>query len=267
MVWAEAQRRRGSRGARQLYVTVPKPLVFPSEELPEEHVSETTRHLEARTTLYLLLRDALPGAAVGSDQFVYPDASNPRRCLSPDVFVKLDAREASFDNWKIWERGAPDVAVEIVSASDRGEAEWAVKLDRYQASGIAEVVRFDAEDEEHPLRLWDRVEDTLLERAPEGSELSACTALGLWWVVAPSGFGPMLRLARDQEGTQLLPTPGEERMRLTEALAEERKARTVAEHERMLEQDARKVAEDKLLAAEHELEKLRAELARARALR
>jgi Uma2 family endonuclease len=134
-------------------VRASKPLVFPSEERPEEHVSETKRHLEARTTLYLLLKDALPGDAIGSDQFVYPDASNPRKCLSPDVFVKLGAqsqraplagaREASFDNWKIWERGAPDVAVEIVSASDRSDAEWAVKFERYPASGIGEVVRFD----------------------------------------------------------------------------------------------------------------------------
>jgi Uma2 family endonuclease len=283
MAWVEAPAPPPFARGRRIYVTAPKPIAFPSEERPEEHVSETKRHLEARTALYLLLKDALPGAAVGSDQFVYSDASDPRKCLSPDVFVKLGAPlayGASFDNWKVWERGAPDVAVEIVSASDRSDAEWAAKLERYQASGIGEVVRFDAEDAKHPLRVWDRIDGDLIERAPESQDRHECAALGLWWTIVPSEFGPMPRLARDPSGAHLLPTPGEDRMRLAEALAEERKARTVAEHERMLEQhareraederqraeDERQRAEDKLLAAEREIVELRAELARARGL-
>ena len=254
-------------------MTAPKPLAFPSEEPPEEHVSETKRHLEARTALYLLLKDALPGAAIGSDQFVYSDASDPRKCLSPDAFVKLGAALPSFDSWKVWERGAPDLAVEIVSASDRSDADWAVKLDRYQASGIGEVVRFDPEDGAQPLRVWDRVDGDLIERAPESQDRYECEALRLWWTIVPSAYGPMLRLARDREGKDLLPTPSEDSLRLAEELTEERKARTVAEHERMLEQhareraeDERQRAEDKLLAAEREIVELRAELARARGL-
>src|SRR5262249_48305649 len=158
--------------------------------------------------------------------FVYVDAGNPRRSLSPDVFVKLGTRVASFDSWKIWERGAPDLAVEIVSSWDRYGAEWEEKLERYQSSGIGEVVRFGP-GAEQPLRVWDRIDDDLIERAPESSELRACEALVLWWVIVPSEHGPMLRLARDEKGSQLLPTPGEERLR--------------AEH-------ARTLAENKLLA-------------------
>jgi Uma2 family endonuclease len=176
-------------------------------------VSETKRHLEARTTLYLLLKDVLAGIAVGSDQFVYWDASDPQKCLSPDVFIKLGARDESFDSWKIWQRGAPDMAVEIVSESDRSEAEWALKLARYQASGIGEVVRFDPEDKGQLMRVWDRVDGELLERSPESTELRECHALGLFWVVVPSAFGPLLRLARDREGLELWPTASEERVR------------------------------------------------------
>lgn len=274
---------------RRLYVRAPRPIHFPSEERPEEKVPETKRHLEARTTLYLLLKDAFAGVAIGSEQFVYWDAGDPQKCLSPDVFMKLGAREETFDTWKVWERGAPDLAVEIVSASDRRDADWASKLARYQASGIAEVVRFDPADREQPLRAWDRVDGELLERAPESNHLRECVGLGLWWAVAPSPYGPMLRLARDRNGEQLLPTPSEERMRLAEELAEERKARSVAEHERMLaeqklrdERDARErertlaeqqraLAEQKLRderdareAAQAEIERLRAELAKAR---
>lgn len=274
-----------SPGERRSYVRAPQPIEFPSEET----VPETKRHLEARTTLYLLLRDAFPSAAVGSEQFVYWDAGDPKRCLAPDAFVKLGAREHVFETWKTWERGAPDLAVEIVSSSDRRDADWTDKLARYQASGVPEVVRFDPEDERVPLRVWDRVEGELLERAPESADLRECGALDLFWVITPSPYGPLLRLARDRDGQSLLTTPDEERVRLAGELAEERKARSQAEHERALAeherseaQRAREVAEQQRSSAEArlreeaeareqeraatqaEIERLRAELAKAR---
>jgi hypothetical protein len=247
---------------RRKYVRAPNPIHFPSEESPEEAVGETKRHLEARTTLYLLLKDAFAGAAIGSDQFVYWDAKDPRKCLSPDVFVKRGVPNDSFDNWKIWQRSAPDLAVEIVSASDRRDDDWDEKLDRYQASGIREVVRFDPANQKHPVRVWDRIDEDLVERVPDSSHHRECVALGLWWVVVPSEDGPMLRLARDREGTQLLPTPNEEKMRLAEELAEERKARSLEEHKRMLAEHARALSDQARLVVE---EKLREEVeARAR---
>ncbi len=255
---------------RQLYVRAPRPIEFPSEESPEEHVSETKRHLEVRTTLYLLLKEALSGMAIGSDQFVYSDAGDPQKCLSPDIFVKRDAAVEVFDTWKVWERGAPDLAVEIVSASDRRDSDWADKLARYQASGIAEVVRFDA-DGKQKIQIWDRVDDELVERAEQSPALHECVTLGLWWVAIPSQYGPMLRLARDREGKSLLPTPSEERVRLAEELAEERRARSLAEHQRVVAEHQRVVAEHNLsveaearAAAELEIDQLRAELARLR---
>lgn len=246
---------------RRTYVRAPKPIHFPSDEKLDEHVSATKRHLEARTTLYLLLKDAFASAAIGSDQFVYWDAKDPKRCLSPDVFVKLGARDDTFDNWKTWERSAPDVAVEIVSASDRSEAEWAENFERYEASGIAEVVRFDPTDERQPIRVWDRLDDDLVERAPSSTHLRECVALGMWWVVTPSEHGPMLRLARDREGGRLLPTPSEERLRFAEELAEERKARTIEQHERMLLEQ--QLATERAAAAT-EIARLKEELAQAR---
>ncbi len=84
MAWVGAPERAGGAHGRRLYVRAPRPIEFPSEEPPEEHVSETKRHLEARTTLYLLLKAALAGTAIGSNQLVYWDAGDPRKCLSPD---------------------------------------------------------------------------------------------------------------------------------------------------------------------------------------
>ncbi len=234
------------RIGRHRYVRAPTPIHFPSEESLEDAVSETKRHLEVRTTLYLLMKDALAGHAIGSDQFVYWDARDPQKCLSPDVFVKRGTSDALFDTWKVWERGAPELAVEVVSASDRRDSDWDEKMERYQASGIAEVVRFDPMNATCPIRAWDRVEGELLERSPDSSDLCECATLGMWWVVAPSPFGPQLRLSRDREGKDLLPTADEQRLILAGQLAEERRARTLAEHERLLAEHARALAEQKL---------------------
>ncbi|MFO0757044.1 MAG: Uma2 family endonuclease [Byssovorax sp.] len=248
---------------RRLYVRAPKPIDFPAEEPPEEQVSETKRHLEARTTLYLLLKDLLSGVAVGSEQFVYWDASDPQKCLSPDAFVKLGAEDETFETWKVWERGAPDLAVEIVSASDRRDADWSTKLGRYHAAGIRELVRFDADDPEQPIRVWDRVDGELLERAKKSEHVRECATLGLWWAIAPSAYGPMLRLARDEGGRDLLPTAGEDRVRLEMELAAERKARLEAEHARAVEAHARASAEQKLAAVEAKLGEVEQERALA----
>jgi len=244
---------------RQIYVRAPRPIAFPTEE----EVPETKRHLEARPTLYLLLKEALTGTAIGSEQFVYWDAGDPQKCLAPDVFTKGGSPNDGFDTWKVWERGAPDLAVEIVSASDRRDADWTAKLTRYQASGITEVARFDPMNASQPLRIWDRIDGELLERSPESTLLRECVALGLWWVVVPSAYGPMLRIARDRDGEQLLPTPSEERLRLAEELGAERKARTLAEHERALAEQERALAEQERTLAEQE--RTRAEQERTRA--
>lgn len=249
---------------RQVYVRAPIPVHFPSELPWEERVPETRRHMMARTVLFLVLDPALKGDSVGSDQFVYWDAGDPRKCLSPDVFVKLGSRDVSFDSWKIWERGAPELAVEIVSGSDRSGPAWREKLARYQASGIGELVQFDPEDDEQPIRVWDRVEGDLVERYMLSPELLRCNALGLWWVVVPAEPGPQLRLARDREGKELLLLPIEEAQK---AAAEAQKAteeaqKAAAEAQKLQAELSEKRAErDAALA---EVERLRAEISRLR---
>lgn len=237
---------------RQLYVRPPNPVVFPSEE----EVPETKRHLEARTLLYLLLKEGVSNAAIGSEQFVYWDPTTAQKRLAPDVFVKLGQADDAFDNWKVWERGAPELAVEIVSSTDQRESDWDDKLARYQASGVREVVRFDpigaAKTKPDPiLRVWDRVDGDLVERSQKSPALRECVALSLFWIVLPSAAGPMLRLARDPEGKSLLPTPAEDRLSWAEEAARLRRERTEAEHARLEAEQARIAAEKKAqLAAE-----------------
>ncbi|WP_437585855.1 Uma2 family endonuclease [Sorangium sp. So ce1000] len=198
-----------------VYSRPPEPVYFPeSEEVPE-----TNRHLELRTALYLILKRELSHTAtLGSDQFVYWDPTTPKKRLAPDAFVRLGVPHWTFRTWKTWLHGAPDLAVEIVSESDEGEPDWEEKLMRYRAAGIREVVRFHPDDRGRPIRVWDAHDGDLVERAPDDPELRACEALGLWWtVVEDPSVGPMLRLARDRGGHDLLPTPDEAEAKAREA--------------------------------------------------
>jgi hypothetical protein len=194
---------------------------------------ETNRHLELRTTLYLLLKRAFKErATIGSEQFVYYDPTNAKKNLAPDVFVKLDIPHKTFRTWKVWQRGAPEIAVEIVSDSDEAEDDWNEKLERYRATGIAEVVRFDADDKEHPIRVWDHLDGDLVERLPEDGAFE-CVALGLYWVTVPDPeLDAVLRLARDRAGRDLLPTSTEAEREEARARAEEARARAEAEKAR-----------------------------------
>lgn len=174
---------------------------------------ESKRHLDLRTALYTIVRSAFgERASIGSDQFVYFDASDPRKCLAPDLFVRLGEPDTSFESWKIWQRGAPELAVEIVSDSDAPERAWEEKIERYHAAGFEEIVRFDPERPKGSrLRVWDRVDGDLVERIVR-DDLSPCLILGGALLVHEDpALGPMLRLSRDIRGQELLPTPEEAR--------------------------------------------------------
>jgi len=79
------------------------------------------------------------------------------------------------------------------------------------------------------LRVWDRVDDDLVERVVE-QEVARCEVLGLWWVVQPTPeLGATLRLAQERAGSQMLPTEAE-----AEAAARQAAERRVAELEEEL---------------------------------
>jgi len=205
----------GQRALGRRYLRAPVPVRFPESD----SVPETGVHLRLRTALWSMLRIALGHRAmVGSDQFLYWDPTDPRQCLAPDVLVWLGGPDQPFSSWKVWERGAPHLAVEIVSESDARDRPWERKLQAYRRSGVIELVRFDAEDAESPLRLWDRLEGDLVEREVSKSELEYSDVLGMFWLVAPTpDLGSMLRLSRDSAGLERLLTDDEARLAADEA--------------------------------------------------
>jgi hypothetical protein len=201
------------------YLRAPVPVRFPEEEF----VPEGGLHFELRAGLFLILHGEFAGRAwVGSDQFVYWDPTDPKRCVAPDVMIRLGAPDIPVPSWKVWEGGAPHVAVEMVSPSDRTEGNWPSRLERYQRSGIQELVRFDNENPESPLELWDRLDADLVERDLAGASIHPSDVLGLFWCVIPDArLGRMLRLSRDEAGSDLVQTPEERALaRIAELEAE-----------------------------------------------
>jgi Uma2 family endonuclease len=225
------------------HVRAPSPIRFPVEET----VPESKRHLELRTMLYTVLKTFADRHSIGCDQFVYWSASDPKRCLAPDGFVRLGTPDGDFDSWKTWERGAPELCIEIVSEFDASLRSWEKKLARYHELGAAEVVRFDPDAPEGKrLRVWDRLEGDLVERIVE-ADRTPCLTLGLFWVVgAGAGYPAAPRLARDPEGRDLFPTPAE-------AHAAESRAREAETRAREAETRAREAAEQRVRELEEEL--------------
>ncbi len=225
-----------------------RPLVFPSSEPENEKLGETKRHLLLRTFLYQMLAHAFaPANSVGSEQYIYWNASNPKRTCAPDAFVKLGVPDEPFEIWRTWLHGAPDLVVEIASKHDRERFTWEEKLERFHEAGVREVIRFDADAAPgERLQAWDRVEEDLVERTvasddaasidtdprwdlverPVKSDSTQCVTLGLHWVVAPApDIDAAPRLARDPEGRDLLLSPFEAEREISRALQAELRRR------------------------------------------
>lgn len=237
------------------YLERRQPLCFPeSAEVPEHPL-----HLELRTALYLLLKETLRHqCSVRSDQSVYWNASDPSQCLAPDAFVRLVPDVPLTPTWKVWELGAPDVAVEIISQSDAGASAWRRKLEAYGALGVREVLRF-APEESRVLRIWDRVDGALLERELEG-EFIPSSVLRLYWTVAPiAELGPALRVATRPSWGHLVPTLEEARVAEAQGRAAEARARAAEAQGRAAEAQARKAAEQRAEELEQELKRLKGE--------
>jgi Uma2 family endonuclease len=219
------------------------PIVFPEEA----QVPEGKRHLVLRTFLFRLLRSALgPGHSVGSDQFVYWNASNPQRCLAPDLFVKKGVADSLFGSWKTWEQGGvPEMAVEIVSPNEGDGVPWNEKLARYHELGVQELLRFDPEASEgQRLRAWDRIQGDLVERHVEADRTPSLT-LGLVWCVVPVETEPVaLRLVDDEDRLLQVPEEVEARGRAEEARGRAEEARGRAEEARGRAEEARGRAEE-----------------------
>jgi Uma2 family endonuclease len=190
-------------------------------------------------------------AYVGWDVFVEWDPSDPRARVSPDTFL-LEGQPADLvpSIWQTWQPGCdpPRFALEVVSDRSRVK-DYEVSPLRYAALGVEELAVYDAEPrgpEAYAVQLYRRNARGQFLRAYAGPGPVESLVLGRWLVVTEGG----LRLARDAQGQDLVPS-FEERAHA----AEERVS--VAEERATAAEGRATAAEDRLRALEEELGRLR----------
>jgi Uma2 family endonuclease len=195
-------------------------------------------------TLLLLLRDyfAAQGRAVlvGSDQFFYYRRGDPGAVVSPDVYLIDDetTEQQDIKSWKVWQRGkVPDLALEIVS--DEYRKDYAdVLLERYEALGVRELVRYDPEHAGHKHRQllshWVRDGHRLVPR-PTLHDRIRCVSFDLWLVLHPDRT---MRLGLGPHGATLWPTPAER------ARHEAERARHEADRARQAEAEVQRLRDE-----------------------
>ena len=203
--------------------------------------------------------ESRPGVYVGVNMMVYDQRGNPRRFLSPDIFVAFGVADRERDIYKIWEERPPAFVLEMTSKSTRREDER--KMTRYASWGVAEYFLYDPRREyvNPPLRAFELIRGAYREKRPvelsNGERGIPCKTLDLeLWL-----DGSVLRFY-DRAIRRNLPTPREERL-------EAEDARTVADAARTAAAAARSEADTANARVAEETAKrkrLEAELARLR---
>jgi Uma2 family endonuclease len=183
------------------------------------------------------------------DQFIYYAEGDPDRYVTPDLYL-IDGETIlprDVDCWKVWEHGgrAPHLALEIVSKRTHAKDYAPRMLERYQALGVHELVRYDPDHlgrkDRRLLTHWVRDAAGQLRERPTDADRVRSDHFGFWLIVQPD---QSLRMSPD--GVTLWPTRAERLAAEARADAEHRAAEARADADR--------------LAAENQ--RLRAELAR-----
>lgn len=176
-------------------------------------VAETERHFMRLVGAAYGIRKHLAhrdDVYVGSNMLVYDEPGNPRRHLSPDIFVAFGVKRGERDLFKIWEEKPPTFVLEITSASTRREDER-TKRQRYAQWGVREYFLYDPRGEwlTPPLqglelhgRRYRKMREVALPNGERGLR-SDSLGLDLWL------RGSELRLYDPAAGRDL-PTPEEE---------------------------------------------------------
>jgi len=213
-----------------------KPIHYPESD--GKPIGESDVHIDALIYLREALRDHFreaPQVYVAGSMLLYYEEGNPAACVSPDVFVVQGGAKHERRIYKLWEEGQqPAVVFEITSRGTRLE-DLGTKRVLYAMLGVREYFLYDPLGEYlQPPLLGYRLQEGEYQRMPLGGEGE----------LASQELGLELRV-EDGRLRLVIPATGARMLTPAEAYAAHRAAA------------ARR-------AAEAEVERLRAELARLR---
>ena len=199
-----------------------------------------------------------PDVYVSGNMMMYYEEGEPRRCVSPDVFVAVGVEDKDRDTYLLWrEPKGPDFVLEVTSKSTRRN-DQVTKRALYESLGMAEYFLYDprAEYLNPPLQGFGLVGGRYVElegtRLPGGVRAVHSEVLGLSLHVRVRDRA--LRLHDPASGEDLL-TPveaatarGEAEVRAEREAAARREAEVRAEREAVTRREAEARAEREAVA-------------------
>ena len=210
-----------------------------------------------------LLPTGDPSVRVGRDAFFAWIRDEPNVRVSPDVYVLDDPPPPPWPKmWETWRAGhrAPRFALEVVSDDWREDYEESPA--KYALLGATELVIFDppaargaVRAPRVPITVYRREDDGSFVRTYAGDGPARLESIGAWAVARPEGGVGWLRLARDAEGNDIVPTASERAER--EARRAEQEAQRAEREAQRAEREAQR-AEQAAQRAERLRERLRA---------
>ncbi len=245
-------------------------LTFQQIEYPESDgkpLGETDTHRREILAIIAMLEHYFAAAAdvyVSGNLMFYYEQGNPSAVISPDVFVVKGVPNHERRTYKLWEERRPPVVVfEMTSRSTRLE-DKGNKRALYAMLGVREYFMFDPLQEylKPPLQGFRLLgeEYSAIDQAKDGSLISQELGLRLF---RENTFLHLIDIATDQPLLRYSELAQARRTAEAAARAAEADARA-AEADARAEAQARAEAEARAQAAEEEVARLRAELARLR---
>ncbi|MBI4815499.1 MAG: Uma2 family endonuclease [Deltaproteobacteria bacterium] len=213
------------------------------------------------------------GTMVGMDAFFAWVQAEPLVRVSPDVYLLDDPPDPLPDSFELWKTGIrpPRFALEVISKRpERVHKDLVQNPPKYAQLGAAELVVFDPaavkmvrSKKRVPLVIFRRTEDGAFLRVYSGRATTPIWSAELeaWLVIRTEGGIPKLRIVRDREGADVVPTEGELAVQQTQRAKQE--AQRAEQQAQRAEQQAQRAGQEALRA---EQEAQRANQAELRAL-
>ena len=225
-------------------------------------MGETELHRDAIIDALQRLKEHFkdyPDVCVSGHMMMYFEEGNPRKSISPDVFVTCGVERKQRRTYRIWEEGWPPQFVLEFSSERTYRNDLRDKKALYAEIGIAEYFLCDVEGRYLPTPLMGfRLAGSDYDAIPPYADGSVpSVSLGLELRVREEGLG-----FYDLVLKRWLETPAEaaaaQAQRAESAAKQEAEAREQAESTAEREAEARKKAETELARLREEIERMKA---------
>ena len=129
-----------------MHSTAAAPRVIDYPETDGQPMAETPAHRDVMIDAIQVLQRHFahrPDVYVSGNMMMYYEEGEPRRCVSPDVFVALGVEDKNRRTYLLWrEAKGPDFVLEVTSKSTRRNDQM-TKRALYEWMGVSEYVLYD----------------------------------------------------------------------------------------------------------------------------